>query len=332
MALAKRQAISWFVMCAAGIGTVVFFIGRTPAAAARPAMMGAAGLLDLVLTVPLVYWFLVVRPGHSSWATLAVVSVMGARASAWLLPLSGQRYLPPVVWLGIPLELWVVAQIVRRIRGLDRKGDALSRIRAAARGIIPYERLARIVAAEIAVLYYALFSWRAQPDERRGWRAFSCAQASGWKDFATLVALAAVCEAVPVHLLVYRWSHVAAWICTGLDLYGLLWLVALVRAARLRPILVDGERVLLRVGLLWEIEIPRERIAACRRVAGLGPKRREAGYLRTVVMTEPQWVIELTGPAVAAGLYGQRRTVTRIGIAVDDPGEFGAALCARGGV
>jgi hypothetical protein len=331
MALAKRQAISLFLMCAAGIGAVVFIMARTPAAASRPAMMGAAGLIDLVLTIPLVYWFLVVRPGHSSWAALAVISVLGARASAWLLPLSGQRYLPPVAWLGIPLELWLVAQIVRRIRGLDRKGDALARIRAAARGIIPYERLSRIVAAEIAVLYYALFSWRAQPDTRRDWRAFPCANASGWRDFATLVALAAVCEAVPVHLLVYRWSHVAAWICTGLDLYGLLWLAALVRAARLRPILVDGERVLLRVGLVWEIEIPRERIAACRRVTGQGPKRREAGYLRTVVMTEPQWIIELTEPAVAVGLYGQCRKVTRIGIAVDEPGAFGAALCAQEG-
>ncbi|MGC2658583.1 MAG: hypothetical protein WA324_11555 [Bryobacteraceae bacterium] len=50
------------------------------------------------------------------------------------------------------------------------------------------------------------------------------------------------------------------------------------------------------------------------------------GYLKAVVLNDPQYIIELSRPAVAAGLYGNRRVFTTIGIAVDQEQAFGAAL------
>jgi hypothetical protein len=326
MTLSKNRAMGVFLGSAIVVYSTVFFISRSALAAARPGVIGLAALADLTITVPVLFYLLVVRRGYSSWMALVPVTFAGARAAGFLLSSGEQAYLPALRWLGIPLELWIVAQIVHRFRRIERGGDVLARIRLAASAMIPYRRLGEIVADEIAVFYYALFSWRARPDTKPGWKAFEYSEASGWGNFSTLLAIAVVCEGVPVHLLLKQWSATAAWIMTALDVYALMWLIAIGRAAKLRPILVSGEMVLLRIGLIWEVKIARDRIVACRRSSVPVPRRKDPGYLSTVVMNQPQWVIELSEPVVAKGLYGRRRTVTRIGVAVDEPARFGSVF------
>jgi hypothetical protein len=140
------------------------------------------------------------------------------------------------------------------------------------------------------------------------------------------LAIAVVFEAFPVHLLLRHWSPLAAWICTGLDAYGLLWLVAMARAANLRPILVGADRILVRIGLIWEAEFTRQSIASCRRISGAPPPRKSNGYLRAAVLNDPEWLIQFREPVMVQGLFGTRRAITRIGLAVDDPAAFAAAM------
>ena len=100
-------------------------------------------------------------------------------------------------------------------------------------------------AAEANVFYYALLSWRARPEERPGFRSFSLAQGSGYGMFCVLLTIAVVIEGLPVHLLLHRWSHAAAWIVSGLGAYSLLWLIALYRSLVLKPVLAGAETIVL---------------------------------------------------------------------------------------
>lgn len=321
----RREAYGVFFALAATVYTVVFFASRFDAAVRRPAAMGAAGLADLIVTVPLLYYFLIVRPGLGSWTSLAAVCVAGARAAGIVLTPGERAFLPASRWLGVPLELIVVWALVRRVRQMEAEADAVSRLREAARVIIRKEWLSEIVAAELAVFYYALFSWRARPQIPTGCRAFTYAEASGHRMLAMIMGAAVVFEGVPMHLLLRHWSPTAAWVCTGLDAYALVWTVALARSIRLRPMLVSVDRVVVRIGLLYEAELPRRDIAACRRASatdtGKGP-----GHLRAVVLNEPQWVLELNAGVLVRGPFGRRRTITAIALAVDEPGEFASAL------
>ncbi|HLJ49337.1 MAG TPA: hypothetical protein VKU01_25160 [Bryobacteraceae bacterium] len=326
MTLAKKQAYWLFVLLALCTYTAVFSIARSPRALVHPAAIGWGGLADLLITVPALFYFLVVRAGFSSWMTLVLVFFAGARAAGFILTAPEQAYLPALRWLGVPLELWIIASIVRRFRRMDRSGDSVTRIRAASQALFRYEWLSRLFASELEVLYYALFSGRARPDTRDGYRAFSYGEASGFGMFILIIGAGIFFESVPVHLILHRWSAVAAWIMTALDVYGLIWLVAIGRALRLRPILVGEDRVLIRVGLIWEVEFRRDQVAHCHRVAGPPPNRREPGYLSAVVLNEPQWLIELKEPVTAHGLLGRRREVTRIGLAVDESPGFGQAF------
>lgn len=184
-------------------------------------------------------------------------------------------------------------------------------------------------AAELSVFYYALFSWRARRDTIPGYQTFTCEDASGYRLFATLLIVVLIFEGAPMHFLLLRWSHVAAWISTALDLYGVLWVVAIARSVYLRPILVGADSVLLRAGFMWQVDVARRNIIAVRPVRGEAPPRRQPGYLSLVIINEPQFVIELAEPVMARGLYKRPRSVSRIGVALDNPQMFAAALAAR---
>jgi hypothetical protein len=326
MTLAKRSSWWLFLATAALIYSIIYFVVRTPQGMSHTALISAAALFDLSVTSSFACYMLLVRTGYCSWRTVAVVGLGGLRAAGLLLPEADQQYLPSLQWVSVPLELVFVAAIIRRFRRVPSDDDVLARIRSAASAIIPDKRLARLVAAEIIVLYYALFSWRAKPERSRDAQAFSCAETSGYRLFGTLLLLLIICEGVPLHFLLWRYNTVAAWICTGLDVYGLLWAVALIRSVQLRMILVDNQSIKIRIGMLWEAEIPRENIMSCQRLPFGTVLAKTPDYLKAVVLNDPQYILHLKQPAIAVGLYGRHRTFTQIGLAVDQAQTFLSAL------
>jgi hypothetical protein len=326
MALARRQTIWAFLALAATVYVAVFFLSRSAAAAANPGRIGIGAMCDLIVTVPVLYYRLLVRYGYSSGTAVIAVALTGARAAGFLLPAAEQTWLPSLRWLGVPLELFVIISVVRRLRRLDSSIDAATRIRQAASALVRNERIADMVAAEIEVFYYALFSWRAKPQARSGCQAFSCGEASGFVMFSTLVGAVIVFEGIPMHFLLQHWNHTAAYIYTAFDVYAMLWAVALHRSLHLRPVLIGEQSILLQAGLVWRIEVTHHNLKTMNHLAGQAPGRREPGYLSMVAMNDPQWLIELKEPVTARGPYGVRRTVTKIGIAVDNSESFRTAL------
>jgi hypothetical protein len=304
--LRKRNAASLFGAAALSIYAAIFLITRTHHAG----IVNVAAAFDLTITTSAVFYFLLMRRGHANWLTLATVAMAGLRASMFLLPDA-----PQMKWLAAPLELLLIASIVRRGRGIDG-GDALTRIRTATRAVVPQARIAQILAAEIAVVYYALFAWRARPEP-----GFRSAQTSGYSLFGTLLIFGMVFEGIPLHSIVMRYSAAVAWTFSALDLYGLLWATALLRANSLRATQLDGEYLRIRIGFIWEVNIPRQHIMLIR---GFEPA--DKPHLKAVFLNTPQFLIELTCPAEAIGLYGNRRNVSTLGVSFDRPEEFVAAL------
>lgn len=306
MVLARKERIWWFAGTAATVYTAVFCMARAHAHAANAGAFGLGAACDLTITVPVLYYLLLVRPGFSSWMTLVAFALGGARAAAFLLPAAEQTHLPLLRWLGVPLEIWALAAVARRLRRTP-SGSA--------------GWMAELLESEATVFYYALFAWRAKPQSLAGARAFGLAQASGYGMFCTLLMTAVIVEGVPMHLLLHRWSHVAAWISTGIGIYTFLWMVALHRSLALRPVLVSADRVVLQVGFLWRAEFRPEQIRTVRRFSAV-----DRECLSLVVINEPQWIVDLHAPVVVRGPLGRRKSATRIAIAVDDAEAFGAAF------
>jgi hypothetical protein len=320
MVLARKDRIWWFAGLAGMVYLAVLFVSRIHTGRPHPGAVQMAAACDLLITVPALYYLLLVRPGHSSWSAMLAVFLVGARAVGFLMPAM------PLRWLGVPLELWVIIAIARRLRRTRSDGDPVDRIRAAAAAVFRYPWIADVIATEFQVFYYALFAWRARPQSKPGFRSLGAAQASGYGMLSVLLMVAVVVEGVPLHLLLARWSHVAAWICTAAGVYSLLWFLALYRSLTLRTILIGPEIVLLQIGFLWRVEFRREQMRAMRRISAAEPEG-----MSLVVLNEPQWLIEFTEPVSAYGLLGRRKTITKIAVAADDCELFGAAFAGHCG-
>jgi hypothetical protein len=315
-----------FALLATGIYAAEVSILRMRPLWGRPDLVALGVMLDLIVMVPLVYWFLAVRRGGWPWATLIPVVLLGILGAALMLPHHHGLLGKLLEALAIPYEIglvtWISVRTWRAVRRGGGDGDTLERLRTVAGEVLPARRVAEAIAFEMAVLYYALFSWRRQPAEVPGTEPFTYHRKSGYGAivFAILIMMAA--EGIPTHILVMRWSPVAAWVLTFLTAYGTVWFLADWRATRLRPMLLGPDELRLRVGLRWTMTIPRDRIAAVykKRPPGSEP------YLRASLPgTTPLW-IELTEPVTARGPYGIQKRARWISLNVDDPERFRQAL------
>jgi hypothetical protein len=258
-------------------------------------LVAAASCVDFLVTLPLVYYFFVIRAGVQPLVTMVPVLLAGLFRVSYVAPFNG-------VWrLGIAAicELGIGWFVIRR----GRSGVA-----------------ARVLRSELAVLRYGLASWGMRPDVPAGGEAFSMHRTGGVSAIFSLIAGVSVVEAGLAHLVVQRWSVTASWIVFGVSIYGAILLVAIARSFNLRPIVVTRDSILIRSGMLWSVMIGPGNIVAVERSSG-GP-----GHLRVTGMAEPNVFVEFRESVIAEGLYGRRKTISRIAISADTPDELVQAI------
>jgi hypothetical protein len=205
-------------------------------------------------------------------------------------------------------------------RSSGRHPDLLDNMRDGAAAVLPIPPVANLLATELAVLYYALFSWRAQPHVPSGAKAFSMHKRGGHADLLFALAIATLVELVPVHLLLHHWSPVLAWMVSGLTVYAAIWIAGVARSFELRPVLVSDDYLIVRYGLLFRLKIPRSAIREIRK----GTDRRADAVLPR--RSSPDLSIQLTVPLIAELALGLRKRIECLALAVDDVPGFERAL------
>ncbi len=316
-----------FGLLATGIYAAAVTLERIRPALRQPELVSLGLLVDLLVVVPLAFYLLAVRRAGWPVRTLIPLFLFSLTGAAWVLPEQREMLKRLSEILSIPAEIGLVAWIsVRTARSLKStrgvgSADMLERLRQVAREILPARAVSEAIAFEMAVVYFSLFSWRRRPHVPPGTRAFTYHRTSGYGALGFAFLIVTLAEAIPLHLLVARWSTRVAWLLTVLAAYGLLWFLADYRATRLRPILLDEETLCLRAGLRWTVRIPRDRIVAIHRK---GPKS-EAFIRAALPVITPLW-IELAEPVTAQGPYGKLKQARWISLGVDDAKAFREAL------
>lgn len=148
-----------------------------------------------------------------------------------------------------------VRRFIRR-RGAIGAEDPVHVLQAVLAPVIPIPMIASLFAVELGVWYYALFSWRAKPHVPSGAMSFSIHRRGTQADLLFVLAIATLVEVLPIHLLLSHWNAMAAWIITGLSLYGAVWLIGIARSIELRPLIIGADYLHLRYGLLFRLQIP----------------------------------------------------------------------------
>lgn len=323
---ARWPFLSFGLIATAIYGTAIT-MERMRAVLHRPEAVSLGLLVDLLVVVPLAFYLLAVRRAGWPARTLIPLFLFSLTGAAWVLPEQREMLKRLSEILSIPAEIGLVAWIsVRTARSLkatrgEGTDDMLERLRQVAREILPLRAVSEAIAFEMAVVYFSLFAWRRRPHAPSGARVFSYHRTSGYGALGFAFLIVTLAEAIPVHLLVTRWSPRGAWLLTVLAAYGLLWFLADYRATRLRPILLDEEDLTIRTGLRWTVRIPRAHIVAIHKK---GPQSELFIRAALPAMT-PLW-IELAEPVTAQGPYGKEKRAQWISLGVDDAKAFREAL------
>ncbi len=307
-----------FLALAGGVLAVCLAITRSRLFATGPDVAAWAITFDLTITIPLLYWFFVVRRGTAGPLTIAPVFMIGAIAAATVLPRGQQQFLGQLRAFAVPIaELLFVGALVRRLTRFERSrsADPHDRITAAARAIAGEGRVAELIASEFTLLYYALFCWRKKPAAQANAMTFH--ERNGWSTILVCIFVLIAAEGLAMHLFLARWSAQAAWGWTALDLWAVLWLLGDYHALRLRLTSLDADALHLRYGMRWSADIDRTNIASVEAVRDERQWKRR-GILKIALLDEPRWLITLREPVVVRGLAGLRKEIRALAILPDD--------------
>jgi hypothetical protein len=276
----RTRSISPQILFIATAVLIEFCVTRLP----RSRTVEIAAVFDMTVTVTALYYWMVVRRGLRPASSMILVAMLGLFRASLAFP-----------------------------------GVVPGRFRIAAGAECAAVFFARdLIFGELAVFYYA-FAWWARPEVPAGAETFTLHRKSGFGDLLTMLGLASLLEIVPVHLVLHRWSAPAAWIATGLGIYGTLWCVAIARSLNLRPSYVTADEAVIRFGLLFSLRIPAGAIASV-------GSRVQAGMRPVPRGSEPNVCIEFTGPLEVRRILGIRGRMSSVALAADEPEALAAAL------
>lgn len=318
----------YFGLLLLGVVGVETLVTRRPDFATQP-LLPAAVTFDLLVGLPLAFYWVIVRSYR-----LPLTAVVGAFSAAvglayYLLPPSQQLYLG---WTRYGLAGLEMVAIILLLLNVRRLTQAFRRIRPVTTGYpetlseaftAVFQRPLVAVAVELSLFYYALLSWRATPEVEPASQAFPCHRESGTEALLGAVALVSVAEMAVVHLLLQRWWPAAAGWALVVHLYGLLFLVAHIRAVRLRPTLLTPDyQLVVRVGFLWKAQLPLCQLETALKVTDTALPPDNCQNLARPLLTPPNLVLTFSADVVVTGPYGLRRTVRQLSCFVDQPDAF----------
>ena len=286
---------------------------------------------DLTLSAPLLYLFLIRKTKISKLTVIPVFTVCMLIATL-ILPAENRFHLDlvknwilPVVEISAMAFLGIAAyKSYKTYKSLSGKSsDVLEILRETCRRQIFSQRVAEILAFEMAVIYYAFLSWK--PVRREN--TFTYHKKSGITALYLIIIFIIAVETLVMHILLARWSAIFAWILTIFSIYFLFQIFAHLKAVFQRPIELRENKIFLRYGIFGDAVIDRENIESVENTSM--PFENEKGVKKLGLLgnLEPHNLkIVLKNEEVLNGFYGLKTKIQTLYLFVDEVEEFKTAI------
>ncbi len=283
--------------------------------------------IDLLLTVPLVY-YLLIRKSKVPKTTTIPVMVAGLLIGSFFLPKESQTYLNLFKNWALPvMELSVLIFVLTKARKANNsyqalkhtKTDFYDRLKAVCREILP-NKLVLPFATEIAVFYYGFIKWKKREINQH---EFTHHQKSGTPSLLGAFILVLAIETFALHALLAPWNLLVAWVLTGLSTYTSVQVLGFAKALTQRPISIENNTLFLRYGIMNESQIPITDIES----VVLSKKELEKDKLTKTLsplggLESHNVLIHLKRANTLIGLYGIKREVKLLALHMDEPENF----------
>lgn len=285
-------------------------LGTSPLLEKYPALSTAI-TYDLVLTAPLLFLLLSVKSKISKLKAVPFF-IGGIVIASFLLPVDGQEHLEyiktyvfPIVELGVLTFLSLkIYKVVKTYRAnSDRSSDFLAISKISAQDLFGKSRYATLFAHEITMLYYAFFAWKGKKLKNN--------EFTKYKENASIALAGAFLmvifiETYAFHVLLIKWSSIAAWILTSLSIYSAFSIIAHIKALLKRPSVLTDENILLKNGLIADITIPlneiskieglsKEMVSEKLKIGNLGLQKDSTNHNIAIHFNKPQRIEKMYG-------------------------------------
>lgn len=282
---------------------------------------------DLVFVIPFVY-LLLIRKKEIPKITTVPFFIAGIVIASFIIPKDFQFHLTQVKNSMLPIvETTIFFLVIYKVRQLNKAFkkdrsetlDFYSALKNASAQILP-KKISGAFATEIAVLYYGFFNWKKR---KLSVNEFSYHMRSGTIALLIIFMFLIMVETSVVHLLLQKWSTLAAWVLSILSIYTCLQVFGIMRSMSKRPISIDNGELKLRYGLFSEstisisnienIELSTKLIDFDNRTKKLSPMRDFESH---------NVLIRLKKEEVLFGLYGLKSTYKNLALYVDEKERF----------
>lgn len=297
-------------------------------------------LLDLLVVIPLLTYFFILRKRYSL-TYIGPVVLAGYLFAHFVLPeeqLASQPLLPAAVLafelIFIAAELILLVLVLRKIPLIRR--DYLSasdlpyfhlKAESAVYNHISRNELTDVLLTEASLFYYALLSWKKKAPGQSG-TFFSAHHKTSTVALSIMLIHAIVLETAAIHFFLHSFSPVLSWVLLILNLYGVLFLLADMQAIRLCPYHLSDGTLYLQAGISKKISIPIALIsdAGWNDLPEKLTKEQERQILDLSLpdlgKEKPAVKISLKEPVSAELQYGFKKEVTAILLNADEAETF----------
>lgn len=282
--------------------------------------------LDLLVTMPVLYLILI-RNTKISHITVVPLILVGLIVGTIVLPNQNQQYLNFFKTYLLPvLELSVLTFVILKVRATvkaykankDETSDFFTTLKKTVEEKLP--KIAAIaVVTEIAMGYYAFVTW--------GKTKLKTNEFSYHKNGNALILLGfilfiLIIETFVFHILLLKLSVVAAWILTGLSIYGAIQIFGFMKSIPRRPIVLTDDSLNLRYGIIKETAIPLANINRIE-VSSKPVKDKSVAFMSLMGSMEGHnLILHLDDEVKISGLYGTSQKTKAIAFRVDQKDEF----------
>ncbi len=307
---------------------LMILITKTSLFRMNPDNLAIGITFDLLLTVPFVY-YLLIRNTNIPKTTIVPFLIFEIIICSIILPSENQQYLNLFkTWILPIVELLVISFVVHNLRkGIKSykqkkrlSFDFFTTLKNTCYEILPKNVVIPIV-TEIAVFYYGFIYWKK--------RELNENEFSYHKDSGTITLLIAIIfivaiETVTFHILLLKWSSIAAWIFTFLSIYSGIQIFGFLKSMFKRPIIIENGKLFLRYGIMSETTIDLkdiDSIEVSSKDIEFNKETRKLSFLGE--LESHNLIIRLKEENTLIGLYGMKRKFKNLAFHVDDKTEFG---------
>ena len=293
----------------------------------NPSELSIGITFDLLLTVPLVY-FLLIRKTKIPKTTVIPFLILGLVICSLILPSENQYYLTLFkTWIFPIVELSILSFVIYNVRkgikgyklNKTESFDFFTTLKNTCYEILPKSVVIPVV-TEIAVFYYGFIYWKKRELKEN---EFSYHKDSGTITLLIAIIFIVAIETVVFHILLVKWSSIAAWILTFLSIYSGIQIFGFLKSMLKRPISIENDRLYLRYGIMTETIIDIKDIDSIEissKDIELNKETRKLSFLGE--LESHNFIIRLKKENELIGLYGIKRKYKNLALCIDNKIEF----------